>query len=130
MSDRFDEPDEGFDEDDETDEDEYFGDEEDDYFEADEPDYYDELSVQYHAEQDELNAEDTFFNTYGFKHECHCANDWDEGNVGVVSVCFLNMCTEAMDALKERIQEVRQLRAQNAQFRVALVEQGTNPDEA
>lgn len=98
--------------------------------EDDREEYYEDLSGQYHEEQNELNESDDFYKVYGFEHHCRCADDWDEGNLGVVSVCFLNMCTEAMEHLKARVENERILRAQNAQFRVMLVEAGYDPDAA
>jgi hypothetical protein len=89
----------------------------------------DELSEQYHAEQDALNESEEFLATYGFAHDCTCADDWDEGNVGLVSVCYLRMCQDALDELQKRINIERELRAQNAQFRIKLVEAGIDPGD-
>src|SRR4051794_26242707 len=77
-------------------------------------DTFDELSEQYHEEQDELNEGELFQQKYGFPHNCTCADDWDSGNVGLVSVCYLGMVSDAMDTLERSIQENRALQAEIA----------------
>jgi hypothetical protein len=89
-------------------------------------DTFDELSEQYHEEQDELNGSDLFRQKYGFDHDCTCANDWDTGNVGLVSVCYLGMVSDALDTLEKVIQDNRALQAEIAQLRIALVEAEQN----
>lgn len=87
-----------------------------------------DVTEEFRAEQDALNESDEFFQTYGFEHVCRCADDWDEGNLGVVSVCYLNMCSDGMEHLKEANTEVRELKAKNAQMRIQLIEAGVDPD--
>lgn len=90
-----------------------------------------DLAEEYRADQETFNTDDSqdeFFNTYGFKHECHCADDWETGNLGVVSVCFLSMIQDAMEALEELNKAKSGGDAENAQLRVKLVEAGIDPD--
>lgn len=42
------------------------------------------------------NIEDEFFATYGFKHECHCGEDYAAGRVGEITQCYHNMMQEAL----------------------------------
>lgn len=84
----------------------------------------DEQYLEYKAEQDEMNASDEFFQLYGFEHNCRCADDWAEGNLGLVSVCYLEMCREALDLLKTTRQEIADVKAENAQYRIQLIEAG------
>lgn len=87
----------------------------------------DEDFEEYKAEQDAFNNSDEFFALYGFKHECRCAEDWAEGNLGVVSVCYLEMCRDALDKLKEAREQIGVLEGEIAQARILLAESG---DEA
>jgi hypothetical protein len=41
------------------------------------------------------NVED-FEELYGFSHDCHCKEDWDEGDVGIVSRCYTEMVNDAL----------------------------------
>lgn len=82
----------------------------------------------YQEDQDEVNGGDEFRELYGFTHECHCADDWAEGNVGLVSACYLGMCQEALDGLRDKIKELKASEATNAQLRIQLIEAGLEPD--
>lgn len=60
-----------------------------------------------------------FEDMYGFKHECRCAEDWIEGNVGTVSKCYTQMTNDALEAclrmkgeLAEKDRELASLRLQ------------------
>lgn len=83
-----------------------------------EPSEDDEVSeVEYASEQDAVNNSDDFRSRFGFDHECHCADDWAVGNLGVVAVCYLNMCRDAMEhlaaaqtALAAKDEEIAELR--------------------
>lgn len=39
---------------------------------------------------------DDFENTYGFKHECKCGEDYAAGRVGEITQCYHNMMQEAL----------------------------------
>ena len=77
----------------------------DEYEDAEEftPEEGDEVDAeeyeQYRADQDAVNSSDEFSSRYGFEHNCRCAEDWAVGNLGVVAVCYLNMCRDAMETL-------------------------------
>lgn len=80
-----------------------------------------ELFEQYKEEQDALNESGTFEDTYGFSHECRCADDWNEGNLGVVSICYLEMCNDALDALAATRQELGVAKAELAEIKLSNV---------
>ena len=78
-----------------------------------------ELLAHYEEEQEEFNeAEAEFTDKYGFVHKCRCAEDWAQGNLGVVSVCYLNMVSDAMETLENAIKELRELKRENAKLRI------------
>ena len=96
---------------------------ENEYDDAEEftPDEDDEVDAEqyakYKADQDNVNNTDEFRNRYGFEHNCRCAEDWAVGNLGVVAVCYLNMCRDAMETLAaiqetlaEKDQQIAELR--------------------
>lgn len=86
--------------------------------EPEEDEYYEQLK----EEQDDLNSSDDFVEAYGFEHNCRCAEDWAEGNLGIVSLCYLDMCREALDHLKETREELAASRATEAELRVMLAD--------
>lgn len=59
---------------------------------------------------------------YGFVHECHCAEDWESGNLGVVSVCYLNMCRDALEFLASARTEIQEKDAEIAALRIELAD--------
>lgn len=84
------------------------------------PDEHDETYDEYKEEQEELNNSDVFVERYGIEHDCRCAEDWAEGNWAVVSVCYLTMCGEALDALSDRVSEAKDAKAEIAQLKLDL----------
>jgi hypothetical protein len=92
-----------------------------DEFENDETDEREELFEQYKEEQDALNDSGSFEDTYGFPHECRCAIDWSEGNLGVVSICYLEMCNDALDALAATRQELGATKSELAELKLANI---------
>ena len=42
------------------------------------------------------NMEAEFEATYGFKHECHCGEDYAQGKVGEITQCYHNMMQDAL----------------------------------
>lgn len=82
---------------------------------------HDELHEEYQADQDEHNSSDAFLQTYGFEHDCSCADDWAEGNLGVVSICYLQMVSEALDQLEDTRIELDRTKAENAELRLQVV---------
>jgi hypothetical protein len=42
------------------------------------------------------SMEQDFEATYGFKHECHCGEDYAAGKVGEITQCYHNMMQEAL----------------------------------
>lgn len=88
-----------------------------------EPEDGDEVSdVQYQEEQDAVNDSDDFRDRFGFDHQCQCADDWAAGNLGVVAVCYLNMCRDAMEYLAEARAELAAKDDELAQLRIQLAD--------
>jgi hypothetical protein len=82
----------------------------------------DELYDEYREDQDALNDSDDFEELYGFTHDCHCAEDWEEGNLGIVSTCYLDMTKDALDTLKEMNEACKNMKATITQQRISLAE--------
>lgn len=89
-----------------------------------EPEDDDEVSeVEYQEEQDAVNNSDDFRARFGFDHECHCADDWAIGNLGVVAVCYLNMCRDAMEHLAVARAEIATKDDEIAELRIQVADQ-------
>lgn len=121
MSEYFDDPVE-----DDEDEDTFFGD--DDGFETPDEDEEREFGEgmesilsQYREESAEYNAaQQQFAERYGFKHDCHCDQDWEEGNLGVVSMCYLGMVADAMETLANARDELKEVKRENGRLKIQL----------
>lgn len=88
-----------------------------------EPNEDDEVSeVEYASEQDAVNNSDDFRSRFGFDHECHCADDWAVGNLGVVAVCYLNMCRDAMEHLAAARKELAAKDNELAELRIQVAD--------
>lgn len=84
---------------------------------------YNETLAAFTAEQEEFNEDHkAFIEKYGFTHDCHCAADWEEGNLGVVSMCYLGMATDAMNTLADKIKELKEVNKENAKLRIELAD--------
>lgn len=86
------------------------------------PDEDDEVDAEeyaaYKADQDTVNNTDEFEKRYGFTHNCQCADDWAVGNLGVVAVCYLNMCRDAMETLAGIQEQLAEKDQQIAELRI------------
>ena len=91
------------------------------YNEDNEEQGQDELFEQYLEEQEALNESGTFEDIYGFPHDCRCALDWNEGNLGVVSICYLEMCNTALDALSDTRKELAETKGELAALKLENV---------
>lgn len=90
-----------------------------------EPEDDDEVSeVEYQQDQDAINDSDDFRARYGFDHQCSCADDWSVGNLGVVAVCYLNMCRDALEHLANARAELAQKDDEIATLRIQLADNG------
>lgn len=69
-------------------------------------------------ESTEVKDEADFLEKYGFEHECHCAEDWASGNLGVVAVCYLNMCRDSLEVLAKTLQEKKEAQAELAALKL------------
>ena len=83
------------------------------------PNEHDETHEEYQADQDEINENDVYMELYGFEHDCHCADDWAEGNWAVVSQCYVNMAGQALAHLEEVNKELSTLKAEIVELRMA-----------
>lgn len=52
---------------------------------------------------------DEFEDTYGFKHECHCGEDYAAGRVGEITQCYHNMMQEALATCARLQVELREV---------------------
>lgn len=84
--------------------------------------FNEEFNEEEHSEEEseELASPEEFTEKYGFEHNCTCAEDWSSGNLGVVAVCYLNMCREALDVLAATREENAGLREELAALRIEL----------
>jgi hypothetical protein len=69
---------------------------EDDNEEMIEPDlghiaFLDQQSAAFASEKEQFKA------TYGFEHECTCGLDYAANRVGMVTECFMRLCSSALD---------------------------------
>lgn len=83
---------------------------------------YEDNAEHINDDEDIASAEE-FLEKFGFEHECHCAEDWATGNLGVVSICYLNMCKEALEHLESTRSELTAVTDEVAELRVALAEE-------
>lgn len=72
------------------------------------------------GQQEPLNEEDTFLKTYGFEHDCHCAEDYEAGNVGMVSDCWAQMCNDALAKCAAQKTEIEGLKIAKAELEIQL----------
>lgn len=86
------------------------------------PDNLEEL-VEEIANLPDQNFEDL----YGFKHDCRCAQDWLEGNTGMVSDCFTRMADDALQRCFKYKGEVADLTRQRDRLRSQVQELGGDP---
>ena len=86
------------------------------------PDTLDELVEQL----DELPEKD-FKDLYGFEHDCHCASDWKDGNTGMVSMCYTEMCDDALKRCHEYKGEVAHLKRKIGVLRDQVRAKGEEP---
>ena len=68
-----------------------------------------------------------FQEMYGFPHDCHCAEDWAEGNCGVVSECFMQLSDDALERCHKYKGEVAGLERVAAVLRSQVAELGSEP---
>ena len=67
--------------------------------------------------EDAANVID-FMDEYGFEHDCHCASDWDEGNVGLVSKCYTEMTEDALAACRKMKGELAEAKREIASLKL------------
>lgn len=68
-----------------------------------------------------------FEDLYGFKHDCRCAQDWLEGNTGMVAECYTKMTDDALNRCHEYKGEVAHLKRKIGVLRDQLREKGEEP---
>jgi len=52
---------------------------------------------------------EAFRRIYGFDHDCHCSQDYTDGNTETVTKCFLTMTAQAMARSAQATQEIHYL---------------------
>lgn len=72
--------------------------------------------------RDDAADQAAFEAKYGFIHDCHCDEDWQSGNLGVVSVCYLGLVNDALDTLEKKIESVKTLERDVARLRIQLAD--------
>jgi len=60
--------------------------------------------------------QDSFQETFGFKHKCRCAEDYSSGNLVEVTQCFTTMVEEALESCQTLVQENLMLRGMLTQI--------------
>jgi hypothetical protein len=53
---------------------------------------------------------DAFEAQYGFRHNCKCAQDYTDGNVGEVTECFMGLVDDALRACEQMKTELETYR--------------------
>jgi len=70
--------------------------------------------------------QDTFEETFGFKHKCRCAEDYSSGQLVEVTECFTKMVGEALESCQTLVQENLMLRTMLTQIFAAAEVVETN----
>lgn len=68
-----------------------------------------------------------FEDLYGFKHDCHCAEDWEEGNVGMVSECYRDMVNDALEHCYNQKGKIAELERHLDILRMQVAEHNDEP---
>lgn len=68
-----------------------------------------------------------FEELYGFPHDCRCVQDWEEGNCGVVSNCFMQLSDDALDQCHHYKGKVAELERTAGILRTQVAELGGEP---
>ena len=68
-----------------------------------------------------------FEEMYGFPHDCVCASDWETGNCGVVSECFMRLSDDALARCHKYKGEVADLERKMAVLRNQVSELDGEP---
>lgn len=84
--------------------------------------FSEELTPNEEPEENDLETSEDFEERYGFTHQCTCAEDWASGNLGVVAVCYLNMCRDALDVLAKTREELAAKEEELAELRIQAAE--------
>ena len=77
--------------------------------------------------QETVNANNDFEREYGFPHECHCAEDYEEGNVGLVADCWAGMANDAMQTCKRLLSELDIAKLAIGQLQAQVAGLGAKP---
>ena len=83
---------------------------------------YENEDAEHINEDGEIQSAEEFFEKFGFTHDCHCAEDWATGNLGVVAICYLNMCKEALEQLETIRTELVAAQDELAELRILEAE--------
>ena len=92
------------------DEDEFFGEEPtDEELEAIEEALSDPGTVAFLDQQEAEFAgnREKWVALYGFDHDCHCSQDYTEGDIGTVTKCFMQLTSQALARCAEATHEIK-----------------------
>lgn len=68
-----------------------------------------------------------FKTTFGFEHDCHCAEDEKDGHLVIVTHCRNEMADKAMDACENLNTQMYKLKRDIAALLIQLRENGVEP---
>jgi len=83
--------------------------------------------LAYLKEIEMMGDPEEFERTYGFEHKCHCASDYEEGNVGLVSDCWGSITNDALDTCKRLLEEIESVRLLADELRAQVRSLGGEP---
>lgn len=95
------------------DESDFFNEPEDDEFADAYPEETDAGTVAFLDQQEAEFAEnrEKWVKLYGFDHDCHCSQDYTDGEVGTVTRCFMQLTSQALARAAEATHEIKVYRA-------------------
>lgn len=68
-----------------------------------------------------------FQDLYGFEHNCRCAQDWIDGNTGLVSECYTKLCDDALTRCHEFKGQLAEAERTLVNLRLQVAELGGEP---
>lgn len=68
-----------------------------------------------------------FSDLYGFEHDCHCKEDFEEGKVGLVSECYIGLTDDALTQCSKFKGKLAELERTLTNLRIQVTELGGEP---
>lgn len=72
-------------------------------------------------------SSEEFEELYGFPHECHCAADWENGDCGIVSECYMGLSDDALAQCHKFKGELADVDRKADALRLQVAELGGEP---